>query len=299
MKQYFKIGEIAELFDLNIRTLRYYDQIDLVKPEFTDPSSGYRYYSTAQFEPLNTIRYLRDLGMSLDDIRSFLRGRDTGAMQDMMRAQLDEVEQRQRDLDLIRRKLQMRLAQIEKALSDSQGTVEFRRFDARRAVRLRYSLSPDTDLEYPIRLLAKDIGVRGIFLGMVGLSISRQRLESAEFDNYDSIFLLLDGETTSETAGGPQSDAAAGSTAARPQSDAAARNTAASRAEFAAGEYAVLRFRGTHAAAAGHYQTLHDEIHRKGYKICGDSLEITLIDYGLTCDPENFVTELQIPVQKD
>ena len=299
MKQYFKIGEIAELFDLNIRTLRYYDQIDLVKPEFTDPSSGYRYYSTAQFEPLNTIRYLRDLGMSLDDIRSFLRGRDTGAMQDMMRAQLEEVNQRQRDLDLIRRKLQTRLAQIEKATTGPQGTVEFHRFDARQAVRLRYSLAPDTDLEYPIRLLAKDIGVRGVFLGMVGLSISRQRLESAEFDNYDSIFLLLDGEATSETAGGPQSDAAAGSTAARSQSDAAARNTAASRAEFAAGEYAVLRFRGTHAAAAGHYQTLHDEIRRKGYKICGDSLEITLIDYGLTCDPENFVTELQIPVRKD
>lgn len=297
MKQYFKIGEIAELFDLNIRTLRYYDQIDLVKPEFTDPSSGYRYYSTAQFEPLNTIRYLRDLGMSLDDIRSFLRGRDTGAMQDMMRAQLEEVNQRQRDLDLIRRKLQTRLAQIEKATTGPQGTVEFHRFDARQAVRLRYSLAPDTDLEYPIRLLAKDIGVRGVFLGMVGLSISRQRLESAEFDNYDSIFLLLDGEATSETAGGLQSDAAGG-----PQSDTVGDplpGTASSRAEFAAGEYAVLRFRGTHAAAAGHYQTLHDEIRRKGYKICGDSLEITLIDYGLTCDPENFVTELQIPVRKD
>lgn len=297
MKQYFKIGEIAELFDLNIRTLRYYDQIDLVKPEFTDPSSGYRYYSTAQFEPLNTIRYLRDLGMSLDDIRSFLRGRDTGAMQDMMRAQLEEVNQRQRDLDLIRRKLQTRLAQIEKATTGPQGTVEFHRFDARQAVRLRYSLAPDTDLEYPIRLLAKDIGVRGVFLGMVGLSISRQRLESAEFDNYDSIFLLLDGEATSETVGGLQSDAAGG-----PQSDTVGDplpGTASSRAEFAAGEYAVLRFRGTHAAAAGHYQTLHDEIRRKGYKICGDSLEITLIDYGLTCDPENFVTELQIPVRKD
>ena len=297
MKQYFKIGEIAELFDLNIRTLRYYDQIDLVKPEFTDPSSGYRYYSTAQFEPLNTIRYLRDLGMSLDDIRSFLRGRDTGAMQDMMRAQLEEVNQRQWDLDLIRRKLQTRLAQIEKATTGPQGTVEFHRFDARQAVRLRYSLAPDTDLEYPIRLLAKDIGVRGVFLGMVGLSISRQRLESAEFDNYDSIFLLLDGEATSETVGGLQSDAAGG-----PQSDTVGDplpGTASSRAEFAAGEYAVLRFRGTHAAAAGHYQTLHDEIRRKGYKICGDSLEITLIDYGLTCDPENFVTELQIPVRKD
>ena len=45
MKTLFKIGEIAELFHLNIKTLRYYDEIGLVKPEVVDPETGYRYYS--------------------------------------------------------------------------------------------------------------------------------------------------------------------------------------------------------------------------------------------------------------
>ncbi len=276
-KKYFKIGEIADLFDLNIRTLRYYDQIDLLKPSITDPDTGYRYYSTAQFEPLNTIRYLRDLGMSLEDIRAFLKNRDVEAMKSMMHAQLAEVEQRQRDLDMIRRKLHTRLDQIERAQENPRGIVEFRTFEARRAVLLRYALSPDTDLEYPIRLLAKAIGVRGVFLGMVGLSISMQRLVSCEFENYDHIFLLLDGETADRQGRIAETE---------PET------------VFASGIYAVLRFRGTHAGAESYYRLMYDEIARQGYEIIGDSLEITLIDYGLTDDPEHFVTELQIPVRR-
>lgn len=272
-KQYFKIGEIADLFDLNIRTLRYYDQIGLVKPEFIDPDSGYRYYSTAQFEPLNTIRYLRELGVSLDGIRSFLGNRDVGTMKELMHAQLTEVEARQRDLELVRTKLRNRLQQIEAAESGALGKVEFRRIGERRATLLRYALSPDTDLEYPIRLLARNVGTRGVFLGMVGLSIDEQRLAAGQFDNYDYIFLL-------------QEDAA-------PAAD--DRN---GLSVFPAGEYATLRFRGTHSAAAEHYQLLRDEIEAQGYEMCGNSLEITLIDYGLTSDPDNFVTELQIPVKK-
>ena len=50
MKELFTIGEMAKLFGVNIRTLRYYDEIGILCPETTDPDSGYRYYSTRQFE---------------------------------------------------------------------------------------------------------------------------------------------------------------------------------------------------------------------------------------------------------
>ena len=84
MDNLFKIGEIAELFNLNIRTLRYYDDIDLLKPEYVDPNTGYRYYSTAQFEQLNTIRYLRELQVSLDKIREFLQYREIDGVKNIL-----------------------------------------------------------------------------------------------------------------------------------------------------------------------------------------------------------------------
>ena len=60
-KTLFSIGEMAKLFAISVPTLRYYDQIGLLPPEYTDPATGYRYYSTRQFERLNTIKYLRGL----------------------------------------------------------------------------------------------------------------------------------------------------------------------------------------------------------------------------------------------
>lgn len=286
-EQYFKIGEMAELFGLNIRTLRYYDEIGLVRPALVDPDSGYRYYSTAQFEPLNTIRYLRELGVSLEEIRQFLKGRDVESMRQMMQAQLEEVEARQRDLDLIRRKLQNRLAQIEGIQAGLQEKVGIQRLGERKAYLLRYAVRPDTDLEFPIRLLAKEVGSKGVFLGMIGLSIDMQKLQRGQFDHYDYIFLLREtGEEIPEAGGVPEP-------AGGPEGEAL---RTASR--FPAGEYAVLQFRGTHTEAAGHYPGMVRYIQEKGYRICGNSLEITLVDYGLTSDPASFVTELQIPVER-
>ena len=42
MKDLFTIGEVARLFQLNIRTLRYYDSIGVLKPERVDGETGYR-----------------------------------------------------------------------------------------------------------------------------------------------------------------------------------------------------------------------------------------------------------------
>ena len=44
-KEYYSIGEIAEICNIPIRTLRYYDEIGLLVPEKRDIESSYRYYA--------------------------------------------------------------------------------------------------------------------------------------------------------------------------------------------------------------------------------------------------------------
>ena len=80
MNKLFTIGEMAKLFGINAKTLRYYDEIGLIRPEHTDPMTGYRYYSTGQFERLNTIKYLRALDMPLAKIMRFFENKDIGQM---------------------------------------------------------------------------------------------------------------------------------------------------------------------------------------------------------------------------
>ena len=76
LPQLFSIGEMAKIFHLSVSSLRHYEALGLVSPEYVDPSTNYRYYSVRQFEPLNTIRYLRAMDMPLTEIADFLQNRD-------------------------------------------------------------------------------------------------------------------------------------------------------------------------------------------------------------------------------
>ena len=83
----FSIGDVAQLFHLSVSSLRYYEKTGLLTPEKIDQDSGYRYYSTRQFEVLNTIRYLRVLDMPLPEIADFLQNKEVGRMEEKLRQQ--------------------------------------------------------------------------------------------------------------------------------------------------------------------------------------------------------------------
>ena len=51
-QELFRIGEVAKMCHMSVGTLRYYEQMGLLQPEYTDPATGYRYYSVRQFEQL-------------------------------------------------------------------------------------------------------------------------------------------------------------------------------------------------------------------------------------------------------
>jgi DNA-binding transcriptional MerR regulator len=69
MENFFKIGEMAEMFDISIRALHLYDKMGLFKPEYIDEGSGYRYYAPEQVHKLNTILSLKKVGFSLAEIK--------------------------------------------------------------------------------------------------------------------------------------------------------------------------------------------------------------------------------------
>ena len=46
------IGEVSKMFHISVSSLRHYENIGLLHPEYTSPDTGYRYYGTEQFEVL-------------------------------------------------------------------------------------------------------------------------------------------------------------------------------------------------------------------------------------------------------
>ncbi len=136
-----KIGEFAALCGVSAKRLRHYDTLGLFRPAWTDPVSGYRYYSPAQLPELQRIIGLRVLGIGLDEVADLVRG---GA--DLA----DALRRRRTQLEEERAALELRLAGIRVELDrdefgDPLGVV-IRPIAAERVASLATVVDPGEDL---------------------------------------------------------------------------------------------------------------------------------------------------------
>lgn len=93
----FKIGEFSRLTQVTIRMLRYYDETGLLKPAKIDPWTGYRMYSVEQLPVLNKIIYLRDSGFQIAEIAAALTSQDDALLVGQLDAKHEEIEKTIRD----------------------------------------------------------------------------------------------------------------------------------------------------------------------------------------------------------
>lgn len=266
----FSIGDVAKMFHLSVGSLRYYEAQGLLTPEYVDVETNYRYYSTRQFEVLNTICYLRALDMPLSRIAGFLKNRDVEGIEEMLLKQRDEVVRKQRELAIVEKKINNRLKQLQDARNSELDVIRLQQVPECRIVRMEGKLQIRNflDMETPIRKLGEDESEAVIFLGKVGIGISQENLNAFQYDNYDCIFLVLDDE-----------DVYNGKTERMPSC-----------------RCVSLRFCGSHREAPAQYTKLMAYIQENHLQVAGFFREITMIDFGFTDDTEQFVTQIQIPV---
>ena len=70
----YGIRELSELAGVSARTLRYYDEIGLLKPLYVS-EAGYRFYGEQEAEALQQILFYRERGFCLKQIHEILAGR--------------------------------------------------------------------------------------------------------------------------------------------------------------------------------------------------------------------------------
>ena len=156
MKEFFTIGEVSKLFDINKKTLRYYDEIDLFKPSFVNKENKYRYYTLDQFQYLETIKYLKELGLSLDKIKYHLNNVNNEDVIKSLEEQNNIINQKISELELIKQKINNKIIQIKDSTrNDLIGVIREVDFNERQAVRLRHSIKTDYDIELSLRKLTK------------------------------------------------------------------------------------------------------------------------------------------------
>lgn len=272
MKDRFLIGEIAKLFNMSAKTLRYYDEINLFKPVETNSETGYRYYSTDQFEQLNTINYLKALGMPLKSIKIHLEQRSIDYILSLFEEQKKSIENKITELEKIKFDIEKRVEYINEIKKNNSLDIITEKIYPERTVHtLKREVKSVAQLELSIRELENRYNKNStIFIGKVGVSVSKEKLEKKTYHHYDSIFLIPDDANDSISTG---------------------------IEIFPAGKYVCIDFNGSHSSSPNYYKKLLTYIEEKKYQICGNSFERTLIDFALTKNLDEYLTEIQIPVK--
>lgn len=107
-KMLFKIGDFSKLTGLPVKTLRYYDDIDLFKPIDVDLFTGYRYYSKEQIKDLELINKLKNIGFTLEEIKNSWDNFNEELFLEKKKKILNEIELKNnsiKELDILRSKI--------------------------------------------------------------------------------------------------------------------------------------------------------------------------------------------------
>lgn len=272
IKDLFTIGEIAILFDINKKTLRYYDEIDLFKPSYIDEKNNYRYYTTNQFEKLNTIIYLKSMGIALSKIKSHLDNRSINNTLNLFEIQEEAIKKKIEELEIIQNKVKGRISKIKDSIDyEKINKIIEADIEERSIVLLKEEVKTNKDLEISIRKLENKANKKSsIFLGEVGVSISKDKLKNKLFKDYDSTFIFVENKKYSKEIS----------------------------KILPKGKYICLRFNGLHDDSYIYYERILKYIEQNNYEILEDSIEITLVDSGLTTNSSEYVTEIQILVKR-
>ena len=97
------IGELAERTGVPATTLRYYDELGLVRP--ATRSSGHRRYAESAVAQVGAIRFFREVGFTLAEISSFLTAHDPRSRQEIVDRKLAELTEQQHRIEVAREAL--------------------------------------------------------------------------------------------------------------------------------------------------------------------------------------------------
>lgn len=124
-KMYLSTGEFAKLCNVTKHTLFHYNDIEVFMPQYVD-ENGYRYYHVLQYDTFCTISQLRNIGMSLLEIKEYLDNRSPEKLISLCSSQEDLIEIRIKQLKNIKDSLKDTRQDIEASIA-SRNEISIRK----------------------------------------------------------------------------------------------------------------------------------------------------------------------------
>ncbi|MGE6613357.1 MerR family transcriptional regulator [Peribacillus sp. NPDC076916] len=259
LKEKLTISEMAKLRGMTAETLRHYDRIDLFKPQYIDPNSGYRYYSIFQYEVLGTIKELRQLGMSTDEIKDYFNERNFSKSLDILKAKHADLVSKLNELTDLEENIREKIVYLDHVAREKElQTVMFREIGRRKLITLNEKINNNLELCYGVIRL--------------GILIQEADLRAKRFEEPSVIFVVAKSKE---------------------------KIPKQYQRIVPAGLFACTRYNGELLwNRSESLSKILDYLDEGGYQITGDALQIMHVDITITDKPNEITFEIQVPVQK-
>ncbi len=263
---FFTAGQFAKLHGLNKRTLHYYDEIGLFSPAHKG-NNGYRYYTYHQSVELENILALRELGMSIEEIKTYLRQPNPEDFSRIATQKVHEIDEQMQQLRGLKALLLKKLDNL---------TVCQQVYDGKIAITW---LQREFLLLTPMQLQEADFKeMRAIMEHLqtawecnayktgCGSYISLAKVRRGDWESYDGLFTPV------------SKPASKGQLYIRP-----------------AGDYLCGYAIGSWDKLPALYRQMLDFAHQEGLELTGDCYEIGLNEFAIS-RPEEYITQVAIRI---
>lgn len=276
-KMGFRTGEFARICGVNKRTLHYYDEQGIFSPDHVEPN-GYRNYSVRQLYPFVMIRMLRQMGLDLSEIKSYMTERSPEHLDALLVSQEEWLQQELRRLQDMKRMVENQRAVLAHARTIVCNCVMTEELPA---MSLVYSRSARTAMasedwngvERIIMEHMRYVLTKGLNTGYgFGAQVAREDFLTPGRETMITRFFTLTDKCLAHI----------------PEDIAGVRP---------AGRYLVTYFKGDYMDTSAAYDRLRRYLSRHSHLAIGScSYEESMLEDLSTANPEEYITRIAIPI---
>jgi DNA-binding transcriptional MerR regulator len=167
----YTVQKLAQMAGVSNRTLRYYDEIDILKPARIN-SSGYRIYGQAEVDRLQQILFYRELGVSLESIKDIVTAPSFNG-EEALKEHHGKLLEKREQLDVL-------ISNVEKTIALTEGRIKMK--DNEKFAGFKQKLVDDNEAKYGKEIREK--------YGEETVNKSNQKVKGMSQEQYDEVTKL-------------------------------------------------------------------------------------------------------------
>lgn len=275
-KKLYTIGNVAKKAMISTRTLRYYEKLGLIEPDFVGDNS-YRYYEEDTILKLTIIKYFKLIGFSLEEIKAQLISQDVNKMI----ATFDKILARS-DIDIEEIIQRKEIVNDWKDLLEESKMLEFHKIED---VNVRYMAEKNL-ISFPFVF---DFDYKSSILNLEFSSFINKKnntISGPVMFYFDDINKRISSEDKNDKI------------SANYIQKAVKKIDSDLNFHLEPNFCACLYYYGSYDSLYLSYKKLMDWQKKSSYKFIGPVIERFVFDYWTSFDEEKFITELIVPIEK-